>query len=240
VTLPPEQELTLRDLLQMFRRRRGILYGAAGVMLGLGILLCVLSTRRYQATGTIQVQKESSDGLDLDSLTGSGSGTVDALNADINMQTQASILQSDTLALRVIRSLKLEDTPEFHSKPNPVMAWIGSFLPQDPPEPAGDLDKSPRRQANVLRVFQKNLSVKPVAGTRLIEVNYLDRDPKLAAAVVNELVQELVDYTFETRYKATEAASESLSKQLAELRTRSEGLQAKVAQMQHDSGIYSI
>ena len=79
-----------------------------------------------------------------------------------------------------------------------------------------------------------------MAGTRLIEVDYLDRDPKLAAAVVNELVQQLVDYTFETRYKATQAASESLSKELAELRARSEGLQAQVARMQRDSGIYSI
>ena len=101
LTLPREQELTLRDLLQMFRRRRMIVYGAAGVMFGLGILYCALSTRRYEAAGTIQVQKESSDGLDLDTLTGTGSNTVDALNADINMQTQASILQSDTLALRV-------------------------------------------------------------------------------------------------------------------------------------------
>jgi polysaccharide biosynthesis transport protein len=240
LTLPQEQELTLRDLLQMFRRRRMIVYGAAGVMFALGILFCVLSTRRYEAAGTIQVQKESSDGLDLDTLTGTGSSTVDALNADINMQTQASILQSDTLALRVIHNLKLEDTPEFHHKANPVMAWVGSFLPQDTKEPAGDLDKSPRRQASVLGIFHKNLSVKPMAGTRLIEVDYLDRDPRLAAAVVNELVRELVDYTFETRYKATEAASESLSKQLAELRARSEGLQARVAQMQRDSGIYSI
>jgi succinoglycan biosynthesis transport protein ExoP len=240
VALPQEQELTLRDLLQMFRRRRMIVYGVAGVMLGLGILYCVVSTRRYQAAGTIQVQRESSDGLDLDTLTGTGTNTVDALNADINMQTQASILQSDTLALRVIQNLKLEDTPEFHTKPNPVVAWVTSLLPQDAPEPAGDLSKSPRRQAGVLRIFHKNLDVKPVAGTRLIEVDYLDRDPKLAAAVVNELVQQLVDYTFETRYKATQAASESLSKELAELRGRSEGLQAQVAQMQHDSGIYSI
>src|ERR1700761_3135475 len=83
VALPQEQELTLRDLLQMFRRRRMIVYAAAGVMLALGTLYCVLSTRRYEAAGTIQVQKESSDGLDLDTLTGTGTNTVDALNADI-------------------------------------------------------------------------------------------------------------------------------------------------------------
>ena len=94
--------------------------------------------------------------------------------------------------------------------------------------------------AKALKTFHQNLIVKPVGGTRLIEIDYLDPDPALAAAVVNQMVQELIDYSFETRYKATEAASESLSKQLAELRIRSESLQAQVAQMQRESGIYSI
>ena len=236
-----ERELTLRDLLQMLRRRQRIVYGATGLVLLLAILLCIVSTRRYQATGTIQVQRESSDGLDLESLTGAGGNPVDALNADINIQTQASILQSNSLALRTIRNLKLLDTPEFQPKSNPITALLGSLSPDGSSEPAtGPLEKSPRRQAAALNVFHKNLSVKSLAGTRLIEIDYLDRDPKLAADVVNEVVQELVDYTFETRYKATEAASQSLSKQLAELRTRSESLQAQVAQMQRDSGIYSI
>jgi polysaccharide biosynthesis transport protein len=237
-----ERELTLRDILQMVRRRRAIVYAATGVMFALAILYCVVSTRRYEATGTIQVQKESSDGLDLDSLTGVGStAAVDALAADINMQTQASILQSDTLALRAISNLNLEDTAEFQAKSNNLMALVSRLLPEDSSGPTdGELGKARRRQANALRTFRKNLNVKPVAGTRLIEIDYLDPDPKLAAAVVNELVQGLVDYTFETRYRATEAAYKSLSKQLADLRLRSENLQAQVAQMQRESGIYSI
>jgi polysaccharide biosynthesis transport protein len=104
-----ERELTLRDLLQMLRRRQRIVYGATGLVVLLAILLCIVSTRRYQATGTIQVQRESSDGLDLESLTGAGGNPVDALNADINIQTQASILQSNSLALRTIHNLKLLD-----------------------------------------------------------------------------------------------------------------------------------
>jgi capsular exopolysaccharide synthesis family protein len=208
----------------MFRRRRAIVFAVSGTVLALAILFCVFSTRRYQATGTIQVQKESSDGLDLDSLMGSSS-TQDALEADINLQTQASILQSNELALRAIKKLDLENTRDFKSPSSDATVA---------------LERSPQRLAKALSIFHANLSVKPVGGTRLIEVAYLSPDPQLAASVVNQLVQELVDYSFETRYKATEAASESLSKQLAELRTRSEGLQARVAQMQRESGIYSI
>ena len=232
-----DRELTLRDLVQIFRRRRVVVFGTTGVIFVLGILLCVFSTRRYQATGTIQVQKESSDGLDLESLMGAVANQGDALEADINIQTQASILQSNELALRAIRNLKLEDTEEFRPKSNPLAALLGgSSLAGS----AGTLETSPQRQASALKIFHKNLTVKPVGGTRLIEIDYLNPDPKVAAAVVNELVQELVDYSFETRYKATQAASESLSKQLAELRIRSQDLQGQVAQMQRDSGIYSI
>ena len=106
--------------------------------------------------------------------------------------------------------------------------------------PSVGSEGSPGQVDKALRTFHKNLSVKPIGGTRLIEIDYLSPDPALAAAVVNQMVQELVDYSFETRYKATEAASESLSKQLADLRIRSESLQAQVAQMQRASGIYSI
>lgn len=220
-----EREMTLTDLMQMFRRRRKIVFLVAGAVLALGALYCALSTRRYEAMGTIQVQRESSDGLDLESLMGSGGAPPDALDADINIQTQASILQSNELALRAIQKLNLEDTAEFRLRDHPA---------------TGPLGRSPERLANVLRIFHKNLSVKPVGGTRLIEIDYLSPDPTRAATVVNQLVQELVDYSFETRYKATEAASQSLSKQLADLKIRSESLQAQVAQMQRDSGIYSI
>ena len=121
-----ERELTLSDLFQMFRRRHAIVYGATGVILVLGILLCALSTRRYQATGTIQVQKESSDGLDLDTLTGGGGNPMDALASDINIQTQASILQSNELALRAIQKLGLENTPEFRPKPGLLGTLLGT------------------------------------------------------------------------------------------------------------------
>jgi succinoglycan biosynthesis transport protein ExoP len=225
LSLYRERELTLRDLLQMFRRRRVIVYATTGVVFALAVLFCILSTRRYEANGTIQVQKESSDGLDLESLMGSGNTPTDALEADINIQTQASILQSNELALRAIKKLSLENTREF--RPSSGEASLGP-------------ERSPERVAKALRTFHKNLSVKPLGGTRLIEIDYLSPDPELAAAVVNQMVQELIDYSFETRYKATEAASESLSKQLAELRIRSESLQAQVAQMQRESGIYSI
>jgi capsular exopolysaccharide synthesis family protein len=234
-------ELTLRDLLNIYRKRRRVVYGTVLVLGGLCAIYCAVSTRRYQATGTVQIQKESSDGLGLDSLMSDAGGASDALEANIIIQTQANILQSDTLALRTIENLRMEGTKDFQSHWSPLGWLLGLISPRGIADrPGVPLEDAPDRRRRALTVFAKNLKVKPVAGTRLIEIDYLNPDPKLAAAVVNELTQGLIDYTFQTRFNATNQASTWLTGQLAELRKQSEDLQAKVVNLERQSGVYSL
>jgi capsular exopolysaccharide synthesis family protein len=82
--------------------------------------------------------------------------------------------------------------------------------------------------------------VKPVTGTRIIEIKYSNPDRKVAADVINHLTQALFDYTFQTRYTATSQASEWLGGQLSDLRKQSEELQAKVVKLQRDSGVFTL
>ena len=236
-----QNELTLRDLLIIYHRRRKIVYGTLLTLTVLATLYCVLCTRRYEAMSTIQVQKESSDAMGLESLMSGADGGSDALGANINLQTQANILQSNTLALRTIEDLHLENTVDFQPHWNPVGAVQGLFSSAGTEEaPEISLENAPERRRKALKVFSKNLTVKTISGTRLIEIDYLNPDPKLAAAVVNKLTQSLVDYTFQTRYNATNQVSQWLSSQLSDLRQDSEKLQAKVVDLQKQSGVYSL
>ncbi len=236
-----EKELTLRDLVTMLRRRRAVIYGVLLTITALATLYCIVSARRYEATGSLQVQKESSDAMGLDSLMSSASGASDGLDANINLQTQANILQSDTLALSTIEGLHMEGTADFQPRWNPVGWFLGLFSPRGVTDAPGvPLENAPQRRRRALLVFQKNLKVKPVSGTRLIEIDYRNPDPKLASDVVNTLMKGLVEYTFQTRFTATNQASDWLSGQLGELRHQSEGLQAKVVNLQRESGVFSL
>ena len=238
---PAEKELTIKDLWGIFLRRRAIVVGTLAFCLGAAILLCVVSTRRYEAKGELQVQKETADALGLESMMGAAEGASDALDANITMQTQAQVLQSDSLALKVIKDLKLEQNPDFRPKFSPTGWAMGLISPSGPQDPGNaELEDAPARRARALNIFGKNLKVKPVSGTRLIDVTYLNPDPKVAAAVVNQLVQGLVDYNFQTRYNATEQAAHWLNGQLSDLRRQSEDLQAKVVQLQRDSGVFTL
>ena len=117
-----ERPLTLGDLRHIFRRRRRVIVGCVAICFSIAALVCLMSTRRYQAIGEIQVQKESADTLGLDNMMGGAEGASDALDASITLQTQADLLQSDTLALRVIRTWGLSG---LRTLSRGVTRWVG-------------------------------------------------------------------------------------------------------------------
>ena len=119
--------ITLADLLQIYRRRRRVFYGFVLGFLFVGAVYCAVCTRRYSSTAVIQVQKESPDGLGLDNLISGPAAAVDALNAALDLQTEAEVLQSDTLALRVIEDLGLEHTSDFRAEFSPI-GWLAGVV----------------------------------------------------------------------------------------------------------------
>lgn len=240
---PMESSLTVSDLWKVFRRRRRVTYAIlAGVVL-LTAIYCIVATRRYVATGVVQLQKDNTAGLNMADLEGgAGAGDAgDALAANINLETQAEILQSDTLAIRVINDLNLERTRDFQPHFNPI-GWVMSFFDSKGiPDPANaSFEDSPARRTHALRVFAKYLDVKVLTGTRLIQVSYTSSDPKIAAAVVNHLIQGLTDYAFQTRVASTSEAAGWLTGQLSDLRKQSEDEQEKLAALQKQTGIFSF
>jgi capsular exopolysaccharide synthesis family protein len=211
------------------------------MLFAIAVLVCVSCERRYRATGELQVEKGSMDGLGLSNLTGGTADPSDALDGNITIQTEATILTSDTLALKVIKDLNLESTADFKTHFH-LTSWISGLVSPSGAQDSANasLEDSPGRRSHALLVFSQNLTVKPVAGTRLIQVTYTNPDPKLAAAIVNHLIQALTDFGFQTRYNATSQASDWLALQLSDLRKESENLQSKVVELQRDSGVFTL
>ena len=220
-------------------RRRTIILGVLLLTIGVTAILFAVSTRLYKGSAEIQVQKESADALSMDTMLGPETQS-DAIESNITLQTQAQILQSDSLALQVVRELNLEKSPDFRSHFSPIGWALGLFAPAGRPDPKNvPLEDAPGRRTRVIKAFESHLKVKLVPGTHLINVEYLSADPQTAAAVVNRLVQDLMEYNFETRHNATREASTWLGNQLNDLRKQSQELQAKVVDLQRDAGVFS-
>jgi polysaccharide biosynthesis transport protein len=234
-------EITIRGLLLMLRRRQAIILWTMAACFLLAVILCIFLKPRYKALGEIQVQRSATDGLGLENLTGPKQLSSDSLEDNIDLQTQANILQSYSLALKVIDDLNLEKTADFEPRFNPIAWVLGLFTPggvQDPPNAA--LDDAPHRRDHAVKVFQGHLTVKPLSGSQLIDIKYTSTDPEIAAAVVNDLAKSLVDYTLNSRVSATSDVSSWLSGQLREIKKDAENQQGKLEKLQRDSGLYSF
>src|SRR5580658_7976511 len=93
-----ENELTVQGVLLTLKRRRSVILWAVSICFLLGIITCFFLKPRYRATGEIEVQKAATDGVGLENLTNpraEAQADSDALDANITLQTQAKILESD-------------------------------------------------------------------------------------------------------------------------------------------------
>jgi succinoglycan biosynthesis transport protein ExoP len=238
-----DEPLTLMAMWQIVRQRRWIILAIMLTLLAATIAYCVLTTREYTATAEIQIQNESPQALGLGSLAAgeTGSNMSDVLDASRSLQTQAKILESETLALGVVKELNLQHHPDFQPHFDPIGTALSYITPKGVADsPSAPLDQAPARREKIFKEFSRNTKVKPVGGTRLIDVSYTSSDPRVAAATVNKLIDDLIDYNFQTRLKASSQASAWIGKQLGDLRGDSERLQSQAADMQGASGVYSF
>jgi uncharacterized protein involved in exopolysaccharide biosynthesis/Mrp family chromosome partitioning ATPase len=238
-------DLTIEEVKNIFRRYRRLIGSCVVFFLLVATAYCIIAKRRYASVGQLELAKTELSALDsLGNATNgpSAASTSDAVDFALTQPTQVSILESETLALQVMRELDLEATDDYFKKKEgsgglAMPRWL-SFL-AEPLEPLSvPLADAPNRRAKALKIFRKRLVVKPVTGSRLISVTYYSPDPKLAAAVVNQLMSDYSDFEFQARLSNTNRAELWIATQLQELKQKTEALQNNAIRLQRETGLF--
>ncbi len=230
----------IRSFFAILRRRRLVILRTTVVMVAIAALVCVLITRRYTATAEIQIQAPQASNVGGDAATESGN-TADPNAGATNLQTQATVLTSPAMAMKVINDLHLEDAAAF--KPHFTLSgWLTSLVsPPPPPDaPGATLETSPRRRDRMLKQFDDGLDVKLVPGTRVIAIAYSSSDPNLAAQIVNQLVDSLQQYSAQAGNSEVTQASKWLEAQLDDLKQQTDALEQKLVRLQKDTGVVEV
>jgi capsular exopolysaccharide synthesis family protein len=225
-------EITLSDLIRVFRRRKQIILTSLIVVVLLGGLYCALKTRRYEATADLAINPEGSDALDMGDITASLGGG--GLGFDQKLETQVRILKSDSLAWTVIGALRLDKQPTFAGKRK--FAFFGRYRVGNAPD---DVEQTgPQRRNELLARFRGALTVQTITRTQAVEITFRNADANLAREIVNHLVSAYTQRTFMTRYNDTMKASDWLSGQLVQLKSTIQESQARLSQLQKKTGIF--
>ncbi|MGA2966717.1 MAG: polysaccharide biosynthesis tyrosine autokinase [Terriglobales bacterium] len=218
----PSQESTLREYMRVLIKRKWLVIAVVG---GIFMVVAVASLRQtpvYEATGQIVVNK-----ADPNLITFKDSGPMVDYYDQSDLDTEVRILQSDLLALQVIRQLNLDKRPEFG----------GHSDPKQPNLVADPLQTDSTRTSALLAGFGANLHVTLIPNTRIMEIHFTSTDPQLAASAVNTLAATYVEQNFKTKFESTMRASDWLSKQLVDLQMKVETSQEKLVRYQKEHEI---
>jgi succinoglycan biosynthesis transport protein ExoP len=225
---PKDLDVNILNLLLAIFRRRNWVYLWMLIMLAAAGLVCAFMTPQYKAESKLEILKQDTSGLSLNTGSAASDVSSDPLDFNMTLQTQLAVLKSDVLAWQVMKELKLVDAKEVtfaNAAAAPASTDAGNPAPDE-------------EAVRALKRFKSNLKVNAISGTRLIAVSYMHPDPKMAPKIVNQLVSDFVEYNFQVRYNATTKATDWLGHQLVELKSQLEQSQLRAAQLQKESGIF--
>jgi len=145
------------------------------------------------------------------------------------VESQLEILKSENVALEVVRKLHLADDPEFG---NPTPGILGSLLLPSR-EAASDYD----RERRALAVLGKQLTVRRIGPTYVIEITFRSRNAERAAEVADAIGEAYISEQLEGKYDATRRASSWLEGRLKELSDQASGAQRTVVEFKEKNNI---
>jgi succinoglycan biosynthesis transport protein ExoP len=198
------QESALGEYFRILVKRKWTVFACLIAIFSVVAIASLKMTPIYEAKGSIAINKPESG---LVNFNNSPTFNLDYYDP-AEMETEARILQSDLLALQVIKELSLERRSEFGGKAPALPSSLD--LAPDP------LQADNGRTSSLLSSFRSNLTVTLVPNSHIIEVHYRSPNQELAATVVNAVMSTYAENNFKSRFDSTMQASDWLSKQLVE------------------------
>ncbi len=222
------QESALREYVRTLAKRKWTVLACLFTIFSVVALASLKMTPVYEAIGSIEINKPDSG---LVNFNNSPTFNVDYYDPT-ELETEVMILQSDLLALQVVKELALDRRPEFGGKAPALPSSLD--LAPDP------LQTDSGRTSGLLSSFRGNLKVALSPNTHIIKVSFRSPDKDLTANVVNTLMSTYAENNFKSRFDSTMQASDWLSKQLVDLQMKVETSQEKLVRYQKEHEILGI
>jgi capsular exopolysaccharide synthesis family protein len=149
--------------------------------------------------------------------------------AESYFQTQIQILQSESLLQRVIEKPAIARTLSQEEIHNSRFNWR-KYVGVTTPSPTEDSQPSVEKIAS-------RLTVRSFGDTRLVKVYFESGDPKLAAQLVNTLVDQFGEQSHQMRWESTQRTADWLAAHLNEMKTNLEKNEAQLQAYARTSGL---
>lgn len=203
--------MTLQQFLLILWARRKIALYALLATVATTLVVSLLLPAQYSASSDVVIDVKSPDpiaGLVMPAMAMPG-----------YMATQVDIINSDRVAQKVVKLLKLDQNPQIQQDwkddtegKGKIEVWLGALL-------------------------QKKLDVKPSRESNVVSIGFKSTDPQFSAAVANAFAQSYIDTSIDLKTEPARQYMQYFEGQLKLKRDDFEKAQAKLSEYQQLKGI---
>ena len=203
--------MNLQQFLLILKARAWIVLLTLVVVVAVAIGVSLVIPKEYTASTAVVIDVKSPDpvaGMVLPGLITPG-----------YMATQVDIINSDRVAQRVVKLLKLDENPAVRAQ------W------QEATEGKGRVDTW------LADLLQKKLDVKPSRESNVINIAFRGADPKFTAVVTNAFAQSYIDVNLELKVEPARQYSVWFEGQAKQARAQLEAAQSALTAFSQRTGI---
>ena len=207
----------LLDYVRTLSRFRVVIAMCAVTGILASFLLNLTTLPVYRARTSLDIQSLNGDFMNMHTL--SPTGGAESSSTEAYVQTQIKLLQSDTLLDRTVNRLQAEPHPQFIERDD-LISQLKRTLHLKGGQPLAYSD--------LIDDAAKQVKVKPLGVTRLVEITCSSWNAAFSAKFRNTLTQEFKDEDLEARSTEATKTSEWLTRQVADVRLKAEESQKKL------------
>ena len=210
------QRLTIADLWRTLAKRKLLIATITIIVFSAATAYAFLKTPIYEGVARLQIDPTRSTSFGLNDDRDKAAG----MDVDGRIKTEVTIIQSDTVAMQVMKALRLYADPNFAGK-DAAQAPIKDFT-----------ELTPSQRLRLLDTFKGDLTVRTIPATQVVEIAFRSPDPVLATNVANTIIDEYLERNLAARVQGTAQVSQWVLAQMQEIRANTNAAQEKLAAFQ--------
>lgn len=233
-------------------RRRWLLLSSTILAITAGVVVHAVNQETvFEASAKIMIGMPNAPAIDLANLVTGMPVTTERI------QNEVQLLQSRSLARKVVVAAGLDLDPEYNPALRPAdetpslisqvkalipsraelsaLLGLDAYLPAAETADAGAASVDPLRP--VIDAFLGDLTVWPEGRSHVINVSFEAKNPVRAAAVANALAETYLEDRLSTKLETSERASGWLEERIAALRVDAERKEAAVEAFRSEAGL---
>ena len=215
--------ITPADFRKILIKRKWIIIIGLAIGIAYSIFYIVTTVPQYEATAQVHIDLSRSTNIGIEDLIEQKLGGGE--DASAKLQTEIRIMQSESVVMEVIKSLDL-----YHKRP------FSEIFKEHPYN--GTL--SPAQRFKLISTFQGATKVMVLPNTEIVEINFQNSDPTVAANVANSIVDAYLDRDLRSRYEGTTRVSNWLTQQLTAVKRQVEDSQKSLTDYQRQNNLLSL